>query len=238
MINRFARIALALTVTSAIGMQIPTRNGVALAQNGYGGSSSSGGKIFGVKGESIVAGAGAYIALVLLTKKAKDLPENFTPSFGFSTTPPILTEPGKSYVPPMTGTSDDTGSSNAASASLLDVSGGKARDLIDRCPSLSKQLQNEGPFTMFLPNDEVLSSVKLDGAKLEAFLKRHIVLGRYSYEDLSLLSDGAKLQTLAETELAVTHGDDSSVLVGGALIPNDAHAGSNGFSYTIKNIFP
>jgi hypothetical protein len=237
--NRLARIATALSVTTLIGMQIPTRNGVALAQNG-GCSDNNGGKIFGVKGETIAAGAGVYIVATLLLSKTHPLPEGFTPSFSFSPTSPVLTDSGKSYVLPSAGSSDTTApvSANGSAASLLEVSSGTARELIDRCPTLSKRLANEGPFTMFLPSDEALASVKLDGAALETFLKRHIVIGRYSYDNLAKLSDGAKLVTLAETELAVTHGESGEVLVGGVAVPSDAREGANGFSYAIKNVLP
>ena len=120
----------------------------------------------------------------------------------------------------------------------MEVSSGTARELLDKCPNLSKQLASEGPFTMFLPSDAALASVKLDGAKLETFLQRHIAVGRYSYDELTRLSDGAKLLTLAETELAVTHGEDGSVLVAGVAVPSDAQEGSNGFAYTIQDVLP
>ena len=242
----FARLGVALTLTASIGAQIPTRSGTALAADGCcqttgvgcGGSSNNGGKIFGVKGETIAAGAGVFILIAALTKKTHDLPKDFTPSFGFGSP-----TPSPSPVPPPIPESDASpeasvaAGSLASSNSLLDVTSPGVRGLLEKCPELAKQLQNDGPYTLFLPSDEALASVKLDGAKLESFLKRHIVIGRYSYDDLTQLSEGATLQTLAETKLAVTHAD-GNVQIGGITVPSLAQVGNNGFQFVIEGILP
>ena len=229
---RIARLGVALTVTTIIGLQIPTRSGLALADSyDVVDVNTNGGKV--------VAAAGGLTLLSLLgvVPFGEKVSEGFQSPFAFESY--VGVKPIAFAVSvvnnPDGGATPSAGSGNAASASLLATSTGTARELIDRCPELAKMLESEGPFTMFLPSDAALASVKLDGTKLEALLKRHIVLGRYSYSDLSNLSEGAKLQTLAETELTVTH-DGDKVLVGGATVPNDAHAGSNGVSFTIDGL--
>ena len=279
--NRLARLAFALSITAAIGMQIPFRSGTALAVNaccentdpGCSSRSRDGGSV-GPALETTTAVVSTVILVDLLTGHGRPLPTGWSSSNSpiplTSDTPvvyrSVTSESSESfqYIPltseellasmraaiqntfpnsPLLWQTILLGSvastpSIGAAASLMEVSSGTARELLDKCPNLSKQLASEGPFTMFLPSDAALASVKLDGAKLETFLKRHIAVGRYSYDELTRLSDGAKLLTLAETELAVTHGEDGSVLVAGVAVPSDAQEGSNGFAYTIQDVLP
>ena len=226
----FARLGVALTLTASIGAQIPTRSGTALAADGCcqttgvgcGGSSNNGGNVFGTNLNWEEVGSGTLIAVVLC-KVVKTLKDRNHPE----TTVSVSTGGGSS---PEAG-------SLASSNSLLDTASESVRGLLEQCPSLAKTLQNDGPYTLFLPSDETLSKVRLDPARLESLLKRHIVIGRYSYDDLTQLSDGATLQTLAETKLAVTHAD-GNVQIGGITVPSVAQVGNNGFQFVIEGILP
>ena len=130
------------------------------------------------------------------------------------------------------------GGSAHGAKTVYDIVGGAARGLIDLFPELVETLQSDGPFTLFLPSDETLSRVRLDPSKLEDLLKRHVVLGRYSYKDLRNLSDGATLRTLAGTTLLVTHASDGKVEIGGILVPQKAGSARNGFQYIIEGFLP
>jgi len=88
--------------------------------------------------------------------------------------------------------------------------------------NLSAMLREEGPYTVFAPNDtafqkldrETLEGLYDDPDELEAVLRYHVVDGRYTSEDLMNM---AELQTLSGDNLTV-NATDGSLQVGNATV--------------------
>ena len=96
---------------------------------------------------------------------------------------------------------------------------------------------------MLAPDDAVLRQMspqslallRADKNRLSEFLKDHIVIGRYTYQDLCRLADGKKLLLLSGNSVLL-HNIDGKVTLGGAdVVPLDVQA-SNGLIHSVKGV--
>eukprot|EP00747_Dinoflagellata_sp_TGD_P166241 gnl/TRDRNA2_/TRDRNA2_188725_c0_seq1.p1 gnl/TRDRNA2_/TRDRNA2_188725_c0~~gnl/TRDRNA2_/TRDRNA2_188725_c0_seq1.p1 ORF type:complete len:201 (-),score=33.77 gnl/TRDRNA2_/TRDRNA2_188725_c0_seq1:109-711(-) len=121
-------------------------------------------------------------------------------------------------------------------------------NLIEEVPSVIQELSQEGPFTMFCPNNDAMDMIresawdKLWNEDRCHFIRHHTVLGRWSLADL-VAAEGAADQkdgvmSLAEQPLEVTvEGSletmDRVVRIGGAAVTKGNIRCWNGYCHII-----
>lgn len=221
--NRIVRLVVALSIAALIGAQIPVRSGTALAQDGYPNKTNRFGTALsvGLLGVGLVGafrrgGGGASIPV-----------------------PPPKSDPCKPA--PSVGDSNRPLSDILGSGLRSSFSGANA--LFAECDEVSESLKNDAPFTLLAPENSAISQLspqsvvllKADKDKLCEFLKDHIIIGRYTYEELCRLADGKRLLLLSGNSV-VLHNVDGKVTLGGVdVVPLDVQA-SNGLIHPIKGI--
>jgi len=239
--DRALRLATALAITGVIASQIPLRGETAFGSvkppsDGYltDGKDNSG-SFLGIKGltnRNVINGA-AFTILGLGI---------------YSTLNDSRAAAGSA-----------TGAATGTSTSGLILAGDRSKPIYDVAQStptefsllikliddaeLVTRLREDGPFTLFAPNNAGLSLVKPEAfarlqkpenkAALVSMLQKHIVKGRYTISDLMAMKDGTSLETLAGTTVIVRNKDNYLTLNGIPVVQNDI-AARNGWIHPIE----
>lgn len=192
-------------------MQVPHRSGISFARDCYTGfgcggpppSKSSTGKIL----NAATIGYVGFRLLGGLRKSGKTAPAP-------STTPEIVV-PATPGCPPVTLAGD-------AKKSLYEVLSERPglKKTLDALPELRSALSDSGPFTVFVPTEG------------RGLAEKHVLIGRYTYEDLCRLSDGKKLLTLTG-ETVVLKNKGGKLTIDGALVQPIDGAASNGWFHPL-----
>jgi hypothetical protein len=205
--QRLARLFLAVTVATAIGMQVPANSGISFAKDCYAGcsgtSKTSTGKIL----NAATIGYVGFRLLGGLRKSGKTTP---------APTPTETVVPATPGCPPVTRVGN-------AEKSLYEVLAGRPgiKKTLDALPELRSALTESGPFTVFVPESGALT-------------EKHVLIGRYTYEDLCRLSDGKKLLTLTgETVVLKNKNTNGKITIDGALVQPIDGAASNGWFHPL-----
>lgn len=239
--DRALRLATALAITGVIASQIPLRGETAFGSikppsDGYlNDGKDNSGSFLGIKGltnRNVINGA-AFTILGLgiystLNDSRAAAGSAAGAATGTSTSGLILA--GDSSKPLY-----DVAQSTPTEFSLL-------VKLIDDA-ELVTRLREDGPFTLFAPNNAGLSLVKPEAfarlqkpenkALLVSMLQKHIIKGRYTISDLMGMKDGTSLETLAGTTVVVRNKDSYLTLNGIPVVQNDI-AASNGWIHPIE----
>jgi hypothetical protein len=221
--NPVIRLSVALSIAALIGAQIPVRSGTALAKDGYPDKT----KRFGTALSVGLLGVGLVGA--------------FRRGGGGTVIP--VPQPKNDPCKPATSIGD-------SARSLFDILGSDPRSsfagvrtLFGECDEVTESLKTDAPFTLLAPQDgelrqmspQSLALLKADKDKLCEFLKDHIIIGRYTYEELCRLADGKRLLLLSGNSV-VLHNIDGKVTLGGVdVVPLDVQA-SNGLIHPIKGL--
>jgi uncharacterized surface protein with fasciclin (FAS1) repeats len=107
---------------------------------------------------------------------------------------------------------------------------------------LEETLRGEGPFTVFAPTDEAFAAVPketLDAlladpkGALTDVLTYHVVAGKVMSTDLS---DGMQADTVNGEPLAISVGDDGTVMINGATVVTADIETANGVIHVIDTV--
>ena len=117
------------------------------------------------------------------------------------------------------------------------------KSLIEQA-ELDKTLKEEGPYTFFAPTNmalggvsgDTLASLTSDKTKLANFLRKHIVSGRYTINELKALPEGKQLLTLSGETVSITK--DGGLKINGVPIVENDIAASNGWVHPISGVIP
>jgi uncharacterized surface protein with fasciclin (FAS1) repeats len=239
--RRGVRLAAALTLTGLIASQIPMNSGIALARDAYGGRGNTSGS---VAIQVAVAGLVGYGIFATATSGVGGGAVATGAGGGGAVIPPIA-DISKSPIWDVTAGSQDMKQFAAAA----DKAGLKA------------DLQKAGQFTAFVPTDSVFASASAlpggyvpsntvsgktptktltgsDKIALANFLKGHIILGRYTYDQLKDLAaplgtDGSVYPTLNGGTIKVTFIDNVLRVNDAVVEPTDLQA-NNGIIHRVN----
>lgn len=124
------------------------------------------------------------------------------------------------------------------------ISENRTLKIFTRClkkTAFDKWLRADGPYTVFVSSDEAYKKVSY-GRKLAVWtniglmkdiLNFHIVEGQWTLENLKTVTS---LPTMHGAELEVSHRQDGSVLVAGAVIDQNDISASNGMVHVIDEV--
>jgi uncharacterized surface protein with fasciclin (FAS1) repeats len=107
-----------------------------------------------------------------------------------------------------------------------------------------KTLKGTGPFTLFAPtdaafkklDDATIKTIATDKAAVKKLLRAHLVVGKFTAEDLSKLG-GKNLSTLQNTVLKVEATKDGLRVGGAKLVTTDIPC-SNGVIHVVDVVLP
>jgi uncharacterized surface protein with fasciclin (FAS1) repeats len=246
--SRTVRFAAALTLAGIISAQIPMHGGSAIAADGYTNTvDDNSGNFLGINNLSnkdvitgVTFGLVAY-AVATTLRDAKSAAAASSAAGGSSAGGAAGggAAPGGTQLPVVAGDSNkpiyDVAASNSA-----DFSGVKG--LIDQT-DLPEALRTEGPFTFFAPTNAAvggvpaatLSALSGDKAKLKAFLQKHVVVGRYTIDDLKAFPEGKALLTLSGETVTISKAGGTLKINGVPIVENDI-AASNGWIHPISGV--
>lgn len=243
--QRFVRFAVAMALAGFISAQIPVKGITAFAQvqqDYNGGTTGKNGNFLGIKGLSNRdAIQGAVLLLV-----------------GYGIYATIRDSKAGSAAAEGAAPTTDSGVVPIGNKSIYEV----AKDSPD-FKSLAQGMDNaemqktykeDGPFTVFGPNEAAFAKVPTDSpliplfavtaggsalsaenkALLKAQLSFHTVKGRYTIDDLKKLPDGTNLRTLSDTVVVISNKNGLKIN-GISVIENDIPA-SNGLIHPIETV--
>ena len=223
-IHPIARLAVSLSIAAAIGAQIPVSGETALARDGYRNNF----------GKSLTVGLIGGVVLAAFGRRGHaEQAGGMVPAVptGPAPCPAVMTAgDGSKSLYELLGT--DSRSSFTG-----------MRSLVDGSDEIVRSLGTDDPITVLAPeNDAIgqlsaqsLSQIRGDKSKLTEFLKDHVIIGHYRYEDLCRLYDGKKLLLLSGNSVTLHNGNGKVTLNGVEVVPIDV-VGSNGLIHPIKGI--
>jgi uncharacterized surface protein with fasciclin (FAS1) repeats len=223
--HTFTRLAVALAIAAAIGMQIPASRGVALADDKYKGNKNVG----------KIATAGVIGAIFFRTKG-----KGSSPVETVRAVPPVASV-GKDCIQATL-----TGNANKSIYDVLSSDRGRfsaMQGLVGDCDEVLYSLKNDDPLTLLAPENSALGQVspatvaqlRADKSKLCELLKDHILIGRYKYEDLCKLADGKRMLLLSGNTVLLHNKGGKITLNGVEVAPVDM-AASNGWIHPVKGV--
>eukprot|EP00442_Polarella_glacialis_P038482 CAMPEP_0115071070 /NCGR_PEP_ID=MMETSP0227-20121206/13465_1 /TAXON_ID=89957 /ORGANISM="Polarella glacialis, Strain CCMP 1383" /LENGTH=201 /DNA_ID=CAMNT_0002457655 /DNA_START=92 /DNA_END=694 /DNA_ORIENTATION=- len=115
---------------------------------------------------------------------------------------------------------------------------------LDASPSVTQELSQDGPFTLFCPNNDAMEMIresaweKLWDEEKARFLRNHVVRGKWGIADLAAAHGSKEVKSLAEQGLEVTvtgslETMDRVVQIGGATVTKANIRCWNGYVHII-----
>lgn len=217
-------LVVALTIAAAIGAQVPMQGGTAMAADLYKNNSKFGKFV----------SAGLIGAIFWGGRRGS----------GKTTTTTVET-------PPVVAVKDCEKAEviGDPTKSILDNVGGMdrftaVRGLVGDCDEVLNSLRVDEPLTFLAPENGGLGQVspqtvallRADKNKLCEFLKDHILIGRYRYEDLCRLADGKRMLLLSGNTVLLGNKNGKVTLNGVEVAPVDI-AASNGWAHPLRGVF-
>jgi len=210
--NRFLRLVAALSVAGVVASQIPAGSGVAFAdqyETPVGGGSTS---------DVLVASGVALAAYGIVSTS------------GASGSGPLLT--GGALGRPIGDLGGFAGGQFTTLQSLVEKAG------------LQEFLRSSGPYTLLAPSNSAFDGLPattladlLNPANKELLanlLKKHVIKGRYTINDLSKLPDGTPLETIDGGTVVVTN--SGGLKIDGVPVTGQDIAASNGWIHPLQGV--
>lgn len=211
--NRFVRLAAALAVAGVVAAQIPAGSGVAFADN-----------------YEPPVGAGSASDVLVTSGVALAAYGIISTSVGSGGSGPLLAGPALGQ--PI----GDLGGFSGGQFTTL-------QNLIDKA-GLREFLRSSGPYTFLAPNnsaiDELPASTVADllnpanKEQLANLLRKHVIKGRYTINDLKQLPDGTPLETVDGRTVVVTN--TGGLKIDGVPVTGQDIAANNGWIHPMQGV--
>jgi uncharacterized surface protein with fasciclin (FAS1) repeats len=229
--SRILRIAFALVLAAAVAMQIPSRTGVAVADDSYAGSGGGGGRTLI---QATVFGLVAYGIYATVTGQGVPGPEATIPGEGTGTgeEPPAQPGPGDP-IWDVTNKTDDL----------------KQFATTSETAGLKDTLRKAGQYTAFVPTNNAFGALdpqvlqdlmkEENKAKLADIIGFHVIQGSFTIEQLKTEAtkagtDGFKTTTITGKTLVITN--DGNLKVNGVTIAESDLPATNGMIHPVASV--